>query len=324
MKKYTKEIFVEKARKIHGDNIDFSDFEYVNSTTSGLCRCNICGYEWGTRPDVILRGCGCRKCFNNRHSKSKKLPLEVIQGRLDDMGAPYYIIEDSYIDTKHVCKTKCLICGHIWEVKPNDLLNGHGCPQCAIEKQKCSQEEAINKLRNKYGDRFLYDDAIYNGCHDKITLICSKCGKEIATSYNRFITCDINCSCSRRYKKSKLELALMDYFEEKNIQYINNHVFDWLKQGYGQLSLDFYLPIYNMAIECQGEQHFKPKTFGGILKEQAEENFQKQKERDIRKKRLCEENGIQLIYFLDKKFEKYMNKDNIYFTNIDELIEFVK
>ena len=30
------------------------------------------------------------------------------------------------------------------------------------------------------------------------------------------------------------------------------------------MSLDFYLPKYNMAIECQGEQHYKPiEYFGG-------------------------------------------------------------
>lgn len=56
--------------------------------------------------------------------------------------------------------------------------------------------------------------------------------------------------------------------------------------------MDFYLPKYNIAIECQGIQHFKPiNLFGG------ENGFQNTKERDIQKKKLCEEHGIKILYF---------------------------
>ena len=37
----------------------------------------------------------------------------------------------------------------------------------------------------------------------------------------------------------------------------------FLKNGKGQQSLDFYLIDYNIAVECQGEQHFKPIDFAG-------------------------------------------------------------
>ncbi|AKI98195.1 hypothetical protein IX53_01655 [Kosmotoga pacifica] len=48
----------------------------------------------------------------------------------------------------------------------------------------------------------------------------------------------------------------------------------------------------NLGIEYQGEQHFKPiKHWGG------ESALQKVKERDQRKRNLCESIGIKLIYF---------------------------
>lgn len=34
-KKLTKDIFVEKARKVHGDKYDYSKVEYVNYKTKG-------------------------------------------------------------------------------------------------------------------------------------------------------------------------------------------------------------------------------------------------------------------------------------------------
>lgn len=83
-------------------------------------------------------------------------------------------------------------------------------------------------------------------------------------------------------------------------------------------SLDFYLPEYNIAIECQGVQHFEPReAFGG------EENFKLTQERDLRKKQLCQENGVKLIYFLDKKFTIHMKEDDIYFSKLNELIDYI-
>ena len=37
----------------------------------------------------------------------------------------------------------------------------------------------------------------------------------------------------------------------------------------------------------------------------------------------CKENGIELIYFLEPKFEKYETSGNLYFTDIDKLIEYI-
>ena len=67
------------------------------------------------------------------------------------------------------------------------------------------------------------------------------------------------------------------------------------------VKLDFYLPKYRVAIECQGEQHFHPvKFFGG------EEKYFLQKAWDERKKKICFENNVALLYYTSKKnFVKY-------------------
>lgn len=59
----------------------------------------------------------------------------------------------------------------------------------------------------------------------------------------------------------------------------------------GKQRFDIYFPEYNIAVEYQGIQHFKPvDIFGG------EEGFKKTVERDKRKKDLCDKNGCTLIY----------------------------
>lgn len=78
------------------------------------------------------------------------------------------------------------------------------------------------------------------------------------------------------------------------------------------MSLDFYLPEYNIAIECQGLQHFKPSEYFG-----GEKTFVENVERDILKNKLCIENRIRLIYVTNIKFEKLLkgiyNTDNTFF-----------
>lgn len=91
------------------------------------------------------------------------------------------------------------------------------------------------------------------------------------------------------------------------------------KKKSGRMSFDFYLPQLKIAIEYQGRQHFeKVEIFGG------EEGLILTKERDEYKKKLCKENDIQLVYFLPHKYEKYMEQNDVYFTDKDKLLKFLK
>ena len=74
---------------------------------------------------------------------------------------------------------------------------------------------------------------------------------------------------------------------------------DWL----GNQRLDIFIPSLNIAIEYQGEQHFKPiELFGGA------EGLHKTRERDKRKKRLCHENKVKLVLF---KYNESLNQENV-------------
>ena len=108
---------------------------------------------------------------------------------------------------------------------------------------------------------------------------------------------------------SKLELELIKFLEENKTDYIyqaNKKNFLWLKG----LSLDFYLPEYNAAIECQGIEHFKETSFFGGLK-----GFYNTLERDKRKLDLCDKNNVKIFYYSNLNMEYpyfvYENKDNL-------------
>ena len=85
------------------------------------------------------------------------------------------------------------------------------------------------------------------------------------------------------------------------------------------MHLDFYIPSISTAIECQGEQHFRPiDYFGG------DEAFKKQVERDRLKYDLCKKHGVNIIYYCDKVNSKYyIGTEYVFFTDKNDLIKYI-
>lgn len=90
-------------------------------------------------------------------------------------------------------------------------------------------------------------------------------------------------------KNSKLENEIKNILNENNFNFNEKQHFNWL----GRQHLDFYLPDYNIAIECQGEQHFRDI----VIYDSKKNNI----ERDTIKYNKCKENGIKMIYYFPKK-----------------------
>ena len=110
-------------------------------------------------------------------------------------------------------------------------------------------------------------------------------------------------------KSSKLETEISNWLDENNIEYIQEHGFDWLIFK-DRLSLDFYLPKFNVAIECQGKQHFGI----GCWKD-SDKEYQEIYERDNVKRDLCKKNGVKLLYYSNLgivyPYEVYEDKEKL-------------
>lgn len=60
--KMTQEEFIEKVKKIHNDNYDYSKVEYNKITDKVTIICKKCGKEFSQKAYVHLRGQGCPIC----------------------------------------------------------------------------------------------------------------------------------------------------------------------------------------------------------------------------------------------------------------------
>ena len=101
-----------------------------------------------------------------------------------------------------------------------------------------------------------------------------------------------------------MENKIVNVLKKNNINFEQQKRFDWL----GRQSLDFYLPDYNIAIECQGEQHFKSVDYWG-----GKDAYNKRKQLDLKKKKLCEKNNIKLYYILYNENLKEKVKEILFF-----------
>lgn len=97
----------------------------------------------------------------------------------------------------------------------------------------------------------------------------------------------------REYSTSKLEQRVRNILVNNDIGFVHQQTFPWLKSAkHWALRLDFYLPEHNIAIECQGRQHYQPSNTGFFTKEVVDEIRQ----RDTLKYNLCKEHGIENFY----------------------------
>ena len=164
------------------------------------------------------------------------------------------------------------------------------------------QDVFIVQAKNIHGDKYDYSKVVYNGTDEPVTIICPEHGEFQQTPHHHLEGQGCH-ACVREYK---LETRTANELNKRGVEFIKNKPpFDWL----GRLQLDFYIPALNVAIECQGIQHYQPRQrFGG------DKGYAVQIERDKRKKALCDSHGVPL-YFIS--YKDYKNIPSI----VDEIIK---
>ena len=80
----------------------------------------------------------------------------------------------------------------------------------------------------------------------------------------------------------------------------------------GKQSIDFFLPKYNLGIECQGRQHFEPVDFGNKGDEWAVNECKHIQYLDKQKYNLCKKNNIQIVYYIEQINKEKSNLIDFY------------
>ena len=312
----TKEQFIEKAKKIHGNKYDYSKVEYKNTDTKVCIICPEHGEFWQTPSAHVYLKESCEKC-----SKSHKYSTEEwIELAKKIHGNKY---DYSKVEYKNAFTKICIICpehGEFWQ-RPNSHISGIGCPKCSYKEKKVmyslTNEEFIEKAKKIHGDKYDYSKINYKGSREKVCIICPEHGEFWQTPSGHIYNFQGCPFC----KKSKMENYTRLLLSESNIKFEEEKEFDWLIYE-NNMRLDFLCG--NMAIECQGGQHFIPvKKYGGI------EGLNLILKRDKLKYEQCKNNGIDILYIIPYRYKNneifktfYVDKKYIFFNELnDKLIK---
>ena len=274
----TRDEFIKESIKIHGDKYDYSKVEYLGDKIKVCIICKKHGEFWQI-PNNHLKGKGCPDCYGNRKLTKEKFieKARKIHGDKYD----YSKVEYKNIDTK-----VCIVCpkhGEFWQTPYKHINEKQQCVKCRGKIN--TLEEFIEESKNIHGEIYDYSKVEFINTTKKVCIICPKHGEFWQTpSHHISGRGCIKCKMSLYEKtvKKTLDKLHIDYKFE-----VGNKTLKWIQN----LRLDFFIPILNIAIEVQGEQHYKPvNMFGGY------ESFEKTIKRDKLKKNICEENGVKLYY----------------------------
>lgn len=285
--------FIKKAIDVHGFKYDYTKMEYKNAHTKISIICPEHGVFMQS-PISHLRGSGCPKCAV---IKNKRTTNDFIEKASKIYNDKYSYNKTVYTTAHEKVIVTCPIHGD-FEIIANSHLRGAGCPSCS-KYGKMNTEQFIEKAKLVHGNRYDYSKTVYVSARKPVKIICPEHGEftQIASYHSRGYGCPL---C----KGSSGERDIADLLTRNNIKYIPQKTFIGCKFK-NLLRFDFYLPDYNLVIEYDGQQHFKPvEYFGG------KKIFEENKIRDNIKDNYCHDNDIILcrikynesIYDKIKKF----------------------
>lgn len=150
---------------------------YKNNKSNMKCRCKVCNNIWNSNPQSLLYGSNCPNCSYKENGRKRRKTHEDFVDEMKTINSNIKII-GKYRGNKEKLSCECKVCGNIWDVKPNSLLNGSGCPICAqknvANKLRMSNEEFIKKLKELNPTYEVLDE--YISCAIKVRCRCKICG----------------------------------------------------------------------------------------------------------------------------------------------------
>lgn len=172
--KDTKETFIEKALRVHGNTYNYDNVNYIKSSNPVEIICSIHG-SFSQTPNDHLNGCGCPECGKlNNIQKQTKSQEKFIQQAKEVHGNKYTYNKVNYINNKTKVTITCSEHGD-FEQLPYNHLQGQGCPKCGRElvaKNHSSKGELqVKSILEKYRINFKYQYTLKHKINNRFVTV---------------------------------------------------------------------------------------------------------------------------------------------------------
>lgn len=290
---------VKEYMKTRGDILESTTYNNMYESLSVLC--GECNNLYVTKLRNYKKTITCPTCNNKKvlfYEKFKKMTTEYGDT----------LLSTEYVNVNTKVNIKCGKCNKTFQMTYSAYRCGARCKSCALKiiSEKIRHNiDFVRKYISDNGDELISEYVISK---KPITINCGICKKNYNIPFYSFYKTHSRCPCTYI---SRGERLLKQYFDTKNIKYELQKTFPDCKKT-ELLKFDFYLPDFNVLIEFDGEQHFKPvKYFGG------EDHYNITFERDVIKNVYCLKNNIYLYRIaynsykiVDNLLDIYLKKNN--------------
>jgi hypothetical protein len=262
-RKLSKEQFIEKSIKVHGNKYDYSSVKYLTSQTPVEIICLLHGSFWQTPISHYYNGSGCINC-SSIHRLSTE---EFIEKATYKHGDKY---DYSLVEYNHSTENVCIVCrlhGKFWQ-KASNHLSGNGCFKCSritsVDKKRLTTDIFIERARQIYNDLYDYSKVNYVATCIPVIIICKEHGEFLKRpgSHLRGQGCTF-CSFRKHHKYSTAQilwLKFMELYHGVTIQHAENNI--EYKIPNTPFKADGYCAETNTIYEFYGDfWHGNPKVF---------------------------------------------------------------
>ena len=157
--------------------------DYKGTHTKILCFCKECNQKFQAYPSDLLQEHGCKNCSIKSRSEKRRYTHERFVDKLSQINSTITII-GQYVSSQTKIECRCNICNHIWSAKPNNLMNGSGCPNCYNNHKgdslRWNTEQFIQQLADKNTNVLLISE--YVDYNTKVTVQCKTCNNIFETT----------------------------------------------------------------------------------------------------------------------------------------------
>jgi hypothetical protein len=273
--------------------------EYKDNKAPLEIECKKCNHIWFACFSAIFRNhkpTWCPSC-----NGGVGITLEVVKKEVERQG--FLLQEKCYVNAHTPLKLLCLGCKTIRLQTYSNIQSGQGCMGCRIRRQTYSIDFVRVEVSKRGGELI----SEYTTSAKPITIKCHTCKYVWRPKFSSILEGHWCPHCSRRKSEKKLHLILESILP--NTEIISQFKgFKWLynrKTG-GTQSIDLWIPSVKLAIEYDGEQHFRAiEFFGGA------NGLKRTKQRDRLKNKKIAKHSNDIKYFLRIKYNEELSISHI-------------
>ena len=282
--------------------------KYKNASTKLLLR-DAYGYYYLSKISEFKKNKKPRK-----FSKYNPYTIQNIKLWIKTNAIGYELLSEEYIDAKEKLTFMCNN-NHKFDMTWSNFQQGDRCPYCCNKKVLKGYNDIATTDPWMIDLGMSIEDAETHthSSGKRIVVKCPNCKKEKEIIiYSVFIGKSIRCSCSDGTPYA--EKFIISLLDQLDIKY--KHDSYWIENK----RYDFYLPDYNIILECHGMQHYDY-GFDGC----GGDTLQEVQENDKYKRELALNNGINHYIELDcRKSEFEFIKTSILNSELNNIFDLNK